>query len=103
MAFELDLLPEVKTDLRDISAWYDEQRAGLGDDFADAFVAALPILTRNPAAFAFFYRDFRHVMIQRFPYGIYFRIVGERVVVYRIFHGARSRAALRKSLRDFSP
>ena len=103
MGFELELRPELKTDLRDISAWYDEQRVGLGDDFADAFVATLPILSQNPAVFALFYRDFRHVMIERFPYGIYFRIIGERVVVYRVFHGARNRAVLRKSLRDFPP
>ena len=103
MGFELDFLPAVKTDLRDISAWYDGQKEGLGDDFADAFIATLPILRTNPATFACCYRDFRHVMIERFPYAIYFRIVGVRVEVFRIYHGARSQAALRKSLRDFLP
>ena len=52
MGFELDFLPAVKTDLRDISAWYDGQKEGLGDDFADAFIATLPILRTNPAATA---------------------------------------------------
>ena len=42
-------------------------------------------------------------MIERFPYAIYFRIAGLRVEVFRIYHGARSQAALRKSLRDFLP
>lgn len=103
MGFELVLLPEVATDLRDISAWYETHHTGLGDDFADAFVATLPLLRRNPLAFAPCYRDFRHVMMKRFPYGIYFRVVDSRVIVFRIFHGARNRTTLHKSLRETQP
>ena len=103
MSFAIDLRAKVFEDLDKIHAWYEKRAPGLGDRFAAAFFASLPILKRNPTVFAPYYRDVRHCLLKRFPYGIYFRIEGENVVVVRVFHCSRNQSKLRKSLRDFLP
>ena len=35
------------------------------------------------------YRGFRRVLTHRFPYKIFFRIVGRDIIVFRILHGAQ--------------
>ena len=101
MNFAIELRAKVFEDLDKIHRWYEKRLRGLGDRFAATFFSSLPVLQRNPTVFAPYYRDVRHFLLKRFPYGIYFRVEGETVVVFRVFHGSRNQSALRKSLRDF--
>ena len=48
----LFLRPEAERDLAAARDWYDQQRAGLGDDFIDAIALALRVLSRDPDSLA---------------------------------------------------
>jgi plasmid stabilization system protein ParE len=76
-------------DLREIHAWYERQRAGLGDEFLVAVADALSRLEENPVRFPIYYREFRRVLTERFPYRLFFRIEKDGVIVFRILHVAR--------------
>jgi plasmid stabilization system protein ParE len=52
---------------------------------ADAMLA----LEQSPERQVFYYRDFRRVLTDRFPYKIFYRVEGQAVIVYRVLHGAR--------------
>lgn len=74
---------------RDLEAardWYEQKRAGLGAEFLDEFAAAMRAMEANPERQHLYYRDFRRVLFRRFPYKIFYRIIGERVIVFRVLH-----------------
>ena len=49
-------------------AWYDQQRHGLGDEFARSLESAINRIARNPLAAPAVHQDVRRVLLKRFPY-----------------------------------
>jgi toxin ParE1/3/4 len=78
-----------RADLEEAYGWYEECRAGLGDEFLAAIAETLLRLEANPEGFPVYYRGFRRIWTRRFPYKLLFRIEGEAVIVFRILHGAQ--------------
>ena len=89
--------PEAAEDLRTAHDWYEERRAGLGHRFLDAVENAVTRISSDPRAFPVYHRDLRRVLVERFPYALYYRIYPAQVAVVAVFHGRRSprRLALR--------
>jgi plasmid stabilization system protein ParE len=81
--------PKAKADLRRAHDWYEERCAGLGDEFLADHAEALLRLESDPEHFPVYYRGFRRVLTHRFPYKIFFRIVGQEIIIFRILHGAQ--------------
>jgi len=79
-------------DLRDARDWYERQRPGLGDEFHLSVADALTHLEESPERFPIYYRGFRRLLTERFPYKVFFRIQGDAVIVFRILHAARNHA-----------
>lgn len=100
MTYALRFLPEVERDIRNGRTWYEEKAQGLGEEFLRVFYGSSQELTRNPKMYPTVHRDFRRRLLRRFPYAIYFRIEGDIVVVFGLFHCARDPRRLRKELRD---
>ncbi len=42
-----------------------------------------------PNGVRFYYRDFRRLLTRRFPYKLFYRVEGDRVIVFRILHAKR--------------
>jgi plasmid stabilization system protein ParE len=70
-------------------AWYDEQKPGLGARFTTALEQTLGRISSNPSAFARVHGEIRRAVVRDFPFGIYFQIHGEDVVVLAVMHGRR--------------
>lgn len=69
--------------------WYESQRAGLGAEFRNEIKLAIAILERHPERRPIYYRGFRRLLTRRFPYKIFYRIEGQRVIVFRVLHAKR--------------
>lgn len=82
----LFLRPEAERDLVAARDWYDQKRLGLGDEFLDAVALALLDLETQAEINRLYYRDFRRTLLRRFPYKIFYQIVGDRVVIFRVVH-----------------
>ncbi len=78
--------PEAEQDLAAARAWYDEKRPGLGDEFVDEFVAAMRALEESPERERIYYREFRRIIFRRFPYKLFYQVIGDRIVVFRVLH-----------------
>jgi plasmid stabilization system protein ParE len=89
MTVEIRLRPEAAQDLADAAEWYEEQRAGLGHEFLDEARATLSTIAEMPSMYAQIHRSARRALMQRFPFGIFYRIDGDRIVVLAILHGSR--------------
>lgn len=70
--------------------WYEKQRNGLGKDFLASVDEALEKLRQWPDFGGVVYKQLRRANLRRFPYGVFYQIVGERIIVVGILHGRRS-------------
>jgi len=77
---------DAAADIQAAAAWYDDQRRGLGTEYARAIRAQLAAVEREPRLFRVVHRDVRRALVRRFPYAIYFVIESERIVVFACLH-----------------
>ena len=89
MSWQVTLRPAAQADLREARDWYDQRQAGIGNEFLLAVADAMLILEQSPQRQALYYRDFRRVLTDRFPFKIFYRVEGDAVIVFRILHAAR--------------
>jgi toxin ParE1/3/4 len=87
--WQVTLRSAAQADLREARDWYDQRQAGLGNEFLLAVADSMLALEQSPQRPAIYYRDFRRVLTDRFPFKIFYRIEGHSVIVYRILHAAR--------------
>jgi plasmid stabilization system protein ParE len=83
--------PPAVEDTVEAAAWYEERAPGLGDELIDEILAAADRARQNPELFRTVYRHgkIRRVLTNRFPYRIFFSVVGETLYVHAVLHGAR--------------
>jgi toxin ParE1/3/4 len=89
VSFRVIIRPNAEADLQSAWTWYESQRNGLGDEFLIEIRAAIRWLETNPERRPLYYRDFRRVITNRFPYKLFYRVEAGRVIVFRILHAKR--------------
>ena len=89
MKWRVSIRARARTDLQKASDWYEEQCAGLGDEFLVAIAEVLERLEQNPETFPFYHGKFRRALTRRFPYKVFFQIHANAVIVFRVLHGAQ--------------
>lgn len=86
MSLPVILRPEAIQDLEAARAWYDDQRAGLGDVFAARAAAALDGVGLFPELYGHVWRDVRAAPVRRHPYVVYYCVLTDRVDVLAVLH-----------------
>jgi len=71
-------------------SWYENKRVGLGRDFRIEIEENLERIANQPHRFRQVRGQVRRVVLQRFPYSIYFLPEVDRIIVLAIFHARRS-------------
>jgi len=89
MDYELIIRPEAKSDMLDIFRWYQEQREGLGYDFKLCVDEVLSKVQRHPLNRKKIYRDIRRVVTKRFPFGIFYVVENNKIIVLAVLHARR--------------
>jgi len=93
-------LPPAVADLVAAAEWYDDQQPGLGDEFVEEVNAAICSLPRNALAHSVRFADVRCIRLKRFkPYGIYYFLWREEVIVFAVFHASQHPRWLRSRRR----
>ena len=100
MAVRLVLAPEVEKDITEAFAWYEDQRAGLGEEFLASVEAALEAIRRNPESRSAVHENYRRGFVRRFPSGIFYEYSGSAVTVYCIIHAARDPSKWRRRIPE---
>jgi plasmid stabilization system protein ParE len=88
--------PLALEDVSEAATWYEEQCPGLGEELADEVVKAIRRAGESPELFRVLRpRDgMRRVLTERFPYRIFFSIVGEALYVHAVLHGCAARSPM---------
>ncbi len=83
------LRPAAAADIDEAFLWYERQQAGLGEEFLTAFQSALENVAAHPIRYPVVHRETRRALVHRFPYGIFYRVYSELVVVVACMHARR--------------
>ena len=78
-----------EADLEQARRWYDKQRQGLGDEFLASLAEAFTRLEQDPERYRVLYNGFHRVLLERFPYRIFYQLRGNEVIIFRVLHHAR--------------
>ena len=79
-------MPEAAAELKQARAWYDNVRPSLAEHFALAIDATVEAIAERPLQFPLVHRGRRRAGVRKFPYGVFFEVQPERIVVIACFH-----------------
>lgn len=86
MSWQLLVRPAAENDMAAARDWYEKRRVGLGDEYLDEIVRGLAYMQADPTRERLYYRNFRRVLLRRFPYKIFYQVMGSRIVIFRVLH-----------------
>ena len=69
--------------------WYEARQSKLGVAFIAEIDRCVALAAEHPYLFDTVHHDIRRVVVNRFPYSIYYREESDRIVVLAIFHASR--------------
>lgn len=75
-----------ENEFQEAITYYNSQREGLGFEFAAEVKKALERIEKYPSAWPAFSKRTRRCRILRFPYGILFSLVENRIVIIAVMH-----------------
>jgi len=90
---KLSLHPAAEVDLAEAIAFYDRRTAGLGSDFLGEVLEAFERIESAPDAWPVLEGPVRRCLVERFPYGVYYRT--DLAIVLAVLHGKRKPGAWR--------
>ena len=78
--------PEAVDESLAAAEYYDEKRVGLGSEYLACVTEAVGRAKRQPRSFVKVDGEVRRVLTRRFPYGVFFLIENDRIVVLAVGH-----------------
>ena len=89
MNFEVKLRLEAEHDLEDVQLYYNNISEKLTLAFLTEFFETIGFIEYEPELYQVRYRDVRIAPLHSFPYGIYYLIKTDHVIVLRVLHTSR--------------
>ena len=86
MSFRIVIREPAEHDMAEAAAWYATRLRRLGARFILSIEASLAQITRNPEAHTLCFERFRRILVRRFPYGIFYLVESQRIVVLAVLH-----------------
>jgi plasmid stabilization system protein ParE len=77
-------------DLDEASSWYEKQRVGLGKEFLASVDETLKKLRQRPDFGITVHKQLRRANVRRFPYGVFYQVSEDRIIVVGVLHGRRA-------------
>jgi len=83
--------PLAVEDIASAATWYEAQSPGLGLALTDEIIRTIRRAQEAPELFRIIRRrdGMRRVLTDRFPYRIFFAVIGETLYVHAVLHGAQ--------------
>jgi plasmid stabilization system protein ParE len=87
---EVVFRPEARRGVVEAAKWYAKDNPALGKVFSDAVDAAITGIVANPHLYAIVTRQTRRAPVPGFPYGVYYRIGHDHLIVTSCTHYRRN-------------
>jgi plasmid stabilization system protein ParE len=90
MRLPVVILPSARVNGAQATAWLDEQRPGLGDDFLTELDRLVNLIAHYPECCQRFRGSLRRGFLRRFDYAVVYRVARDAVEVVAIVHCRRN-------------
>ena len=87
--FEVSLQSDAEDELNAAAIFYELRQAGLGKTFLNEVASCLEVLSEFPFVGSVAFDDYRKYLLNHFPYGVFYRIDDQQVLVLAIAHSSR--------------
>jgi plasmid stabilization system protein ParE len=87
---KLILRQAAEQDLEDACRWCEKRQPGLGRRLLECVDETLPKLQQRPEFGLTVYKQLRRANVRRFPYGVFYQVLNDRIIVVAILHGRRA-------------
>jgi len=81
---------EASADIDETINWYNNKRAGLGDEFLGQLNVSLDNIEAGPQTFPVVRNRVRRAVLRRFPYCVFFVVRERDIVLFAVLHGKRN-------------
>lgn len=88
--YQILLLPKAQQELEEAVLWYEEQQTTIGLKLVECFENAIKTLETTPEIFVRKHKQYRELLIPKFPYLIIYRVEENNVYIVSFFHTKRS-------------
>lgn len=86
---KLKLESEAVEDLAQSYEYYENQKEGLGEEFAKEVKNKITKIVRKPDSYSAFYKETRKAPIKKFPFNLLYIIGGTNISIIGIWHKSR--------------
>ena len=90
MRYRITWRPQAREEFDEAYDWHENERPGLGEDFAQQVDEVLTMLKKYPKVHAKEYGNVRKAVLKKFQYTIYYYVEARTVVVLSVFHQKRN-------------
>jgi plasmid stabilization system protein ParE len=80
---------DAEEDIAEGYTWYEKQQPGLGIQFVNELSATVDAIQDDPLRFAKTFRRLRRALVHRFPYGVFYIVSTDALVIVAVMHLAR--------------
>lgn len=87
---ELLITDDAEAEIKEAVEWYRSVGLGLDDEFIRTVEAGLWSIRRNPFRYPEVYKNVRRSLLRKFPYGLFYFVFEETVVLLACFHSRRN-------------
>ena len=91
MTWQVRVRPEAELDLLVSAGWYEDQRAGLGEEYLDDMARLIASLADNALLYPEVFAGVRRAFAKRFPYVVTYQLTTDQVIVISALHMRRQR------------
>ena len=89
MKLTILIIPEAEAEIKEAYQWYEKRSECLGNDFLLCMEEALTKILRNPGVHPVVHREIHRALIRRFPYGVFYQMKEDKIIVLAVFHARR--------------
>jgi plasmid stabilization system protein ParE len=79
-------LAPAEEEMLEAARYYERQAPGLGEDFLAEVRRAVDRIAENPQAGSIVRGEMRRRLVQRFPFGILYRVDPQEIVIIAVMH-----------------
>ena len=97
---KIRILESARLDLLDGYRFYETQATGLGQYFLDSLFSDIDSLMITAGVHPVHFGQYHRLLSRRFPFAIYYRIEGQRVLIYAVLDCRRDPSVIRARLED---
>ena len=95
-------VPEAESELAEARIWYGLQRDGLDVELMQRIDETLERISSAPRRFPCVYRQLRRAIVRQFPFGIFYEVTNDEILVFAVFHSRRDPKHLTSRLRHLT-